>query len=71
MLFIKTKIIVPETHRALLFKDAQFCDVLMPGVHTMWDWKGQFSYTLVDISETLEDGVYDDALKVLKLHWKI
>ena len=71
MLFMKTKIIVPETHRALLFKDAQFCDVLMPGVHTMWDWKGQFSYTLVDISETLEDGVYDDALKVLKLHPEI
>ena len=68
MLFMKTKIIVPETHRALLFKYAQFCDVLMPGVHEMWDWKGQFSYTLVDISETLEDGVYDDAMKLLKLH---
>ena len=68
MYFMKTKIIVPETYRALLFKDAQFCDVLMPGVHEMWDWKGQFSHTLVDISETLEEGVYDDVIKVLKLH---
>ena len=67
MFFIR-KIIVPETHRALLFKDEQFCDVLMPGVHKLTDWKNQFRVTLVDISETLEQGVSADVMKLLKLH---
>lgn len=68
MLFMKTKIIVAETERALLFKDEQFVDVLMPGVHEFWDWKNQFDYTLEDISETLKNGVDSEVLKVAKLH---
>ena len=38
MLF-KTKIIVPETHRGLLFKDEQFVTLLDTGVHEFWDLK--------------------------------
>ena len=38
MLF-KTKIIVPETHRGLLFKDEQFVEILPAGVHTFYGWK--------------------------------
>lgn len=67
MLFIK-KTIVAETHRALLFKDEQFHDVLMPGVHKIMDWKNQYRILLVDITETLENGVTDQVMKVLKLH---
>ncbi len=67
MFFIK-KIIVPETHRALLFKDEQFNDVLMPGVHKFKDLKNQIRVSLIDISETLEQGVSVDVLKLLKLH---
>ena len=68
MFIMKRKIIVPETHRALLFKNEQFVDVLMPGVHTLWDLKRQYRVSLVDISETLELGVTDEVLNLLKLH---
>ncbi len=67
MRFIK-KIIVPETHRALLFKDEQFLEVLMPGVHKITDWKNQYKFSLVDISETLSEGINDQVTKVLQLH---
>lgn len=68
MFYIK-KIIVPETHRALLFKDEQFCDVLMPGVHKFYkNWKNQIRVSLIDISDTLESGVSLEVLKLLKLH---
>ena len=68
MLFMKTKIVVPETHRALLFKNEQFVEVLMPGVHTFWDLKNQFSYSLLNISDTLKNGVDDQVLKIMQLH---
>jgi len=67
MLFFK-RIIVPETHRALLFKNEQFCDVLMPGVHKMTDWKNQYRVSLIDITNTLEVGVPESVINVLKLH---
>lgn len=67
MLFMK-KVIVAETHRALLFKDEQFQDVLMPGVHKMADWKNQYRIQLIDITETLTEGVSDQVMNVLKLH---
>ena len=67
MLFLK-KVIVPETHRALLFKNEQFTDVLMPGVHKMTDWKNQYRITLVDITSSLEHGVSDQVMNVLMLH---
>ena len=68
MFIMKRKIIVPETHRALLFKNEQFVDVLLSGVHTLWDFKRQYRVSLVDISDTLEFGVSDEVLNVLKLH---
>ena len=67
MLFIK-KVVVPETHRALLFKNEQFCDVLMPGVHKVTDWKNQYRVSLVDITNTLENGVSGSVMNILKLH---
>lgn len=67
MLFIK-KVIVPETHRALLFKNEQFSDVLMPGVHKIMDWKKQYRILLVDITDTLVKGVTEQVKNVLKLH---
>lgn len=67
MLFIK-KIIVPETHRALLFKNEQFSDVLLPGVHKIVDWKMQYRILLVDITDTLTKGVSEQVMNVLKLH---
>lgn len=68
MFFIE-KIIVPETHRALLFKDEQFCDVLMPGVHKFTKtWKNTIRVSLIDISDTLEKGVSLEVMKLLKLH---
>lgn len=67
MLFIK-KITIPETHRALLFKNEQFSDVLMPGVHKMTDWKRQYRILLVDITDTLVKGVCDQVNNVMKLH---
>ena len=66
--FMKKRIIIAETERALLFKDEQFVDVLMPGVHIFRDWKNQLDYVLEDISETLEEGVDDEVMKVVKLH---
>ncbi len=67
MLFIK-KVIVPETHRALLFKNEQFSDVLEPGVHKIVDWKKQYRILLLDITDTLTKGISEDVSNVLKLH---
>ena len=69
MLFLK-RVVVPETHRALLFKNEQFCDVLMPGVHKMTDWRNQYRVSLIDITNTLEVGVSESVMNVLKLHPK-
>ena len=66
--FMKTRIVVAETERALLFKDEQFVDVLMPGVHEFWDWKNQFDYIIEDITNTLKEGVDSEVLTIAKLH---
>ena len=64
-----TKTIVPETHRALLFKNEQFHDVLLPGVHKRSRLTtDQYRMQLVDISKPLEHGVADETLGLLKLH---
>ena len=68
MLFMKTKIVVAETERALLFKNEQFVDVLMPGLHKFWDLKNQYDYILEDITETLIDGVDSTVMNTVKLH---
>lgn len=68
-MILSKKIVVPETHRALLFKNEQFVDVLMPGVHRLIDWKNQYKFSLLDISETLS-GINEQTKKVLKLHPK-
>ncbi|HHJ39047.1 MAG: hypothetical protein AXA67_01495 [Methylothermaceae bacteria B42] len=70
MLFFK-KIIVPETHRGLLFRNEQFQKVLMPGVYRLLNWNRKYRVLLEDISTTLENGVSDEVLKVLKLHPEI
>ena len=67
-MFFMKKIIVPETHRALLFTNEQFTDVLMPGVHNLKDWKNQMRVSLIDISDTLAHGVSDEVMKLLTLH---
>ncbi len=67
-MFFMKKIIVPETHHALLFKDEPFSNVLMPGVYNLLDLRNRIRFSLVDISNTLENGVNDQAMKVLKLH---
>lgn len=68
MLFMKKRIIVAETQRALLFKDEQFMDVLMPGVHEFRDWRNRLDYIFEDISETLQEGVDDEIMNIVKLH---
>ena len=68
---MKTKIVVPETFRALLFKDEQLVEVLMPGVHQFWDIKNQYNHLMVEISETLKTGVDSHVMKLLKLHPEI
>ncbi len=67
MLIFK-KQIIPETHRGILFKNEQFEKVLLPGVHQWRDWKNQYRVLMVDISDTLETGVTDDVMKIVRLH---
>ncbi|HPE59003.1 MAG: slipin family protein [Thiothrix sp.] len=67
MLF-RQKIIIPETHRGLLFKDEQFVRVLPAGVHEFFDWKRQYSVRLVDIQQTLQHGADDKTLLLIDLH---
>lgn len=67
-MFYMKEIIVPETHRALMFKDGQFKEFLMPGVYKYFDWKNTIRFSLFDITNSLENGVSEEALNVLKLH---
>lgn len=67
MLF-KRKIIIPETHRGLLFKDEQFVRVLPAGVHEFYDWQLQYSVRQMDIQQTLQQGVDDNTLLLIDLH---
>ncbi len=65
---IYKKVIIPETHRGLLYKDEQFQRVLTPGVYHWWDWRNQLRVRGIDISDTLENGVSEDVLKLQRLH---
>ncbi|MBU0654170.1 MAG: slipin family protein [Gammaproteobacteria bacterium] len=69
MLF-KKKIIIPETHHGLLFKDEQFVRVLPAGVHEFYDWKQQYSVRQADIQHTLQQGVDENTLHLIDLHPK-
>lgn len=67
MLF-KTKTIIPETHRGLLFKDEQFVAVLNAGVHTFWGWKSQYRVQQVAITGQAQTSVPEDVLTLAELH---
>lgn len=60
--------IIAETQRGLLFKDEQFIDVLMPGVHKITNWKKRFRVEIIDITDTLEKGVAEHVLNLRQLH---
>lgn len=67
MLF-KTKIIVPETHRGLLFKDEQFVQVLPAGVHTFHGWKNQYRVQQFAVTGSAQTFVPDEVVCLADLH---
>ena len=67
MLF-KTKIIVPETHRGLLFKDEQFVQVLPAGVHTFHGWKNQYRVQQFAVTGSAQTFVPDEVVSLADLH---
>lgn len=67
MLF-KNKVIIPETHRGLLFKDEQFVEVLSAGVYTFWGWQNQFRVQQFAISDRAQTYVADDVLSLADLY---
>lgn len=67
MLF-KTKIIVPETHRGLLFKDEQFAQVLPAGVHTLYGWKNQYRVQQFAVTGSAQTLVPEDVVSLADLH---
>jgi regulator of protease activity HflC (stomatin/prohibitin superfamily) len=67
MLFNK-KVIVAETQRGLLFKDEQFVQLLSAGVHKFRDWKNQYRTEVLDMSNSLQNGVTEDILNLADLH---
>ncbi len=67
MLF-KTKVIIPETHRGLLFKDEQFVAVLTAGVHTFRGWKNQYRVQQFAVTQSAQTFVPDDVVNLAELH---
>lgn len=67
MLF-QRKVIIPETHRGLLFKDEQFVRVLKAGVHTLADWKRQYRVQNSVVTQPLRNAVSDEVLNLADLH---
>ncbi|SEA24219.1 hypothetical protein SAMN05660964_01210 [Thiothrix caldifontis] len=67
MLF-KTKIIVPETHRGLLFKDEQFVEILPAGVHTFYGWKNQYRVQQFAVTGSAQTFVPEDVVSLADLH---
>ncbi|MEB4593123.1 slipin family protein [Candidatus Thiothrix sp. Deng01] len=67
MLF-QNKVIIPETHRGLLFKDEQFVAVLDAGVHTFWDWKTQYRVQQIAVTGQAQTTVPEDVLTLAELH---
>lgn len=67
-MFFKTKTIIPESHRGLLFKNEQFVRVLPAGVHEFFDWKGEYTIHPVATSDTVKNAVEDKWLHLIELH---
>lgn len=67
MLF-KTKVIIPETHRGLLFKDEQFVEVLSAGVHTFRDWKNRYRVQQFEVTGLAQTAVPETVLTLADLH---
>ena len=67
MLF-KSKVIIPELHRGLLFKDEQFIQVLTPGVYVYWGRKKRYRVEQYDITRTLTDNISEEVLQLIDLH---
>ena len=63
MLF-KTKFIIPEAHRGLLFKDEQFVALLDTGVHEFWDLKNQYKVQQVAATSATNNPVSEPVLNL-------
>ena len=63
MLF-KTKFIIPEAHRGLLFKDEQFVTLLDTGVHEFWDLKNQYKVQQVAATSETKNPVSEQVLNL-------
>ena len=63
MLF-KTKFIIPEAHRGLLFKDEQFVALLDTGVHEFWDLKNQYKVQQVAATSETKNSVSEQVLNL-------
>ncbi|HPY39645.1 MAG TPA: slipin family protein [Thiolinea sp.] len=63
MLF-KTKFIIPEAHRGLLFKDEQFVAILDTGVHEFWDLKNQYKVQQVAATSATNNPVSEQVLNL-------
>lgn len=67
MLF-KNKVIIPETHRGLLFKDEQFVEVLKAGVHSFQIWPNQYRVQQIAVTGPAQTIVPEDVLTLAELH---
>lgn len=67
MLF-KTNVIIPEAHRGLLFKDAQFVNVLPPGIHSFWNWGNSYKVEQVAATQSVQNTVAEDVLNLADSH---
>lgn len=74
-MIFKTKTIIPESHRGLLFKNEQFHRVLPAGVHEFFDWKHEYSIETVAVDGAVDSkqlhliGLHDDAFADHVLSW--
>ncbi len=76
-MFRKTQL-VSENQRVLVFKNQKLTDVLLPGKHKIWDFKGDIEFVTYDIdelyfSESGTDRLYrnSEALQSHISHWKL
>ncbi|CAA6815480.1 MAG: Unknown protein [uncultured Thiotrichaceae bacterium] len=74
-MIFKTKTIIPESHRGLLFKNEQFHRVLPAGVHEFFDWKHEYSIETVAVGGAVDSkqlhliGLHTDAFADHVLSW--
>ncbi len=74
-MIFKTKTIIPESHRGLLFKNEQFHSVLPAGVHEIFDWKHEYSIETVAVDGAVDSkqlhliGLHTDAFADYVLSW--